>query len=138
FMSLLPLVEFLRDVVGYADWDVPQQRACFVFDDPNLHASRYGFIRYDELSRHAAEVGYHAAMAMVPLDAWYAAPSARNIFREHSDVLSLTVHGIDHVARELDRGEAPERLRRSLAQALRRITKFEWRYAIPVSRVMIA
>jgi hypothetical protein len=138
FMSLLPILEFLRDVVDEEAWELPPQRACFVFDDPNLHTSRYGYIRFKDLSRHASEVGYHAAMAMVPLDAWYAAPSAARIFRDNPTTLSLTVHGIDHLARELDRGNSPDDLRHRLAQALRRIDRFERRYGISVSRVMIA
>jgi len=138
FMALLPLVEFLRDVVEDSAWDDPPQHACFVFDDPNLHASRYGYIRYDALRRHAAQANYHVAMAMVPLDAWYAAPSAVRIFRTHPHLLSLTVHGINHVARELDRGDSADRVRCDLAQALRRVARFERRYGIPVARVMIA
>jgi len=44
-------------------------RAAIVFDDPNLRWRSYGYIDYRELLEHADAHGYHAAMAMIPLDA---------------------------------------------------------------------
>ena len=69
FLELLPLAHFLQMVTDAVPTEL---RACFVIDDPNLHALRYGHISYPALAQHAEEHGYHAAMAMIPLDAWFA------------------------------------------------------------------
>lgn len=136
FAALLPVVEFLRRLTG--DVEDHPLRACFVFDDPNLHTTRYGYIRFAEIAADAADAGYHVSMATVPLDTWYASPRAVRIFRENAAALSLTVHGVNHIARELGRDRSPSAFRRSFVQALRRVERFERRYGLRVSRVMIA
>ena len=94
-------VEFLRRVTGYAKSVPPPPRACFLFDDPNLHSGRYGFLDYRQLGAHAQDHGYHVAMAMVPLDAWFARRDAARLFRERSEYMSLVMHGNDHMPDEL-------------------------------------
>ena len=135
FSDLLPLLTFIR---GYAegDWIAPQGSASFVIDDPNLHAVRYGFVDYRHLARDAEANGYHVAFATIPLDLWWASKKAVRIFRESSDALSLLVHGNDHVYHELDRTQSDCERTAFLAQALRRVDRFERRYGLPVARVM--
>ena len=58
----------------------PPLRAAIVFDDPNLRWRSYGYIDYRRLVEHADEHGYHAAMAMIPLDAGAAAPADGALF----------------------------------------------------------
>ncbi len=48
-MNLLPLVEWLRWIAGWHEWTQPPLRACFMFDDPNLHSTRYGFVKFRTL-----------------------------------------------------------------------------------------
>ena len=132
-LSLLPLVHFLRRVV-HPDSISPAIRATFLFDDPNLHWPSYGYVKYAALVRDAEEHGYHAAMAMIPADAWFAHPRAVRLFRSRRDRLSLLVHGNNHVRREL---AAPgSELIPALAQAQRRVAAFERRSGIRVARVM--
>jgi hypothetical protein len=134
FMPLVPLVEFLRRVHP-APWQLPSLRASLLFDDPNLHALSYGFVDYRAVLAQARALGYHVAFAMVPLDGWYASRAAARLFSENAGFLSLLIHGNDHVRRELattDR-EAAIRL---VAQALRRIERFERQTGVHVARVV--
>ena len=132
-LSLLPLVHFLRRVVQ-PNPTSPAIRATFLFDDPNLHWPSYGYVKYAGLVRDAEEHGYHAAMAMIPADAWFAHPRAVKLFRSRRDRLSLLVHGNNHVRREL---AAPgSELIPALAQARRRVAAFERRSGVRVARVM--
>jgi hypothetical protein len=134
FFGLLPLAHFLQ-VVTEA---VPSElRACFVIDDPNLHALRYGYISYPSLAEHAEAHGYHVAMAMIPLDGWFASGKAVSLFRERQGQLSLLVHGNDHVRGELARAGSEAESTAIAAQALRRVDSFERRYGARVSRVMV-
>jgi hypothetical protein len=134
FLALLPLVEFLRRVSGYQRWSRPPLHATFVFDDPNLHRLSYGFLDFRRLARHAHEHGYHAAIATIPLDAWFVDPRAARLFREQSRYLSLLIHGNDHTYRELDSAADPIA---PLAQAVRRTQALERRAGVPVSRVVV-
>lgn len=136
FFALLPLIQFLRTVAP-PTWAQPPLRATFVFDDPNLHWSSYGFIRYRELARHASAHGYTATMAIIPRDLWYAYPSAVRVFRESCSRLSLAMHGNDHVKRELNSNLPIDDRRALIAQAVRRAARFESRWAMPIARVMI-
>jgi hypothetical protein len=137
FLGATALIHFLRAVAGDRAWVLPPPRATFVFDDPNLHASSYGYIRYPELAAEAREHGYHAVMATVPLDGWYLNRRATRIFREHADHLSLTIHGNNHLTRELGQ-PMPDTARAGLvAQALARVESMERRSGLHVSRVMV-
>jgi hypothetical protein len=136
FLAVVALVDFLRDVCPRGLWQAPPLRACFLFDDPNLHWRSYGHLRYSELVAHADRHDYHVAMATVPLDVWLVHPATAKLFRERSDRLSLLVHGNNHTRLELARPTGPSERRALLAQAMRRIAAFEQRAGIPVARVM--
>jgi hypothetical protein len=131
-LALLPLIELLRALDDGDGWQQPPPRATFLLDDPNLHWPSYGFVKLRELADHGDRHGYHLALAMVPLDAWFAHPRAASLLRERAS-LSLLVHGNDHLARELGRADAGLAL---AAQARNRIDAFERRSGVPVSRVM--
>lgn len=138
FLPLLPLVHFLRTVSPDLAWELPPLRATFLFDDPNLHCGSYGYIDFASLATHAKHNHYHAACAMVPLDAWYASAPAVRLFHQHSGHLSLLFHGNNHTFRELERPTTEEAALPIIAQALRRITHFERETGLTVSRVMVA
>jgi hypothetical protein len=135
FSDLLPLLAFVRRIIG-AEWQHPRQTAVFLIDDPNLHAVRYGFVRFHQLAIDARTNGYHVAFATIPLDLWWASRRAARLFRESSDVLSLLVHGNDHTFRELDRTQTDRQRMEMLGTALRRVDQFERRYSVRVARVM--
>jgi hypothetical protein len=135
--ALLPLVHFLREIAADAAWRPPTLRASFLFDDPNLHWPSYGFVRLPALSEHARRHGYHAALATIPLDGWFAHPAARRALRESDGALSLLVHGNDHDGGELGRPQTPAEATALAAQALRRVGSFEDRNGIAIDRVMV-
>lgn len=137
FLALLPLIHFLREVVAGVGWNPPPLRATYIFDDPNLNWTSYGYLDYGELARHARSHGYHVAIAMVPIDGRVVHPGAVRTFRDNAAALSIVVHGNDHVARELARQRSPAECASLLSQALRRIEAFERRSGLAVGRVMV-
>jgi hypothetical protein len=130
------LVSFLRAVCARDAWQSPSVRAAFLFDDPNLRWRSYGFIDYRRLVEHADAHGYHASMAMIPLDAGRPHRPTVSLFARRRDRLSLVFHGNDHVKEELLRPREPDDALAMAAQAMRRIERFERRYGLPVDRVM--
>lgn len=136
FMGLLPLLELIAGTLGERGWALPPLRAAFVIDDPNLHRPAYGFVDYAQLAAHARLHGYHVAMATVPIDGWHVNRRARTLFAANADVLSLIVHGNDHVARELGRLSDDAHARTAMAQALRRVQAIERRSGLAVDRVV--
>lgn len=137
FMGLLPLVHFLGQVAGEEGWTLPSPRAAFVVDDPNLHRRSYGFLDYRELIAHAERHNYHLGMATVPLDRWWVDRRAAELVRDNGSVLSLLMHGNDHVAQELGRLRSDPEAEAAIAQALRRTAALERRSGVTVSRVMV-
>jgi hypothetical protein len=129
-------LHFLRRVTAAVDWSPPPQRACFIFDDPNLHCARYGYLDYAQLADHARAHSYHVAVATIPFDAWYAGQKAVEIFRRQGERLSLLIHGNDHVKNELARDYSDGDALRVLAQALRRVGQLEGRTGLRVGRVI--
>jgi len=136
WLALLPLLHFIRQVTADVDWSPVRQHACFIFDDPNLHSRRYGYLDFVELAREASRHNYHAALATVPLDASYAAPKAVELFHKCARRLSLLIHGNDHVKNELGRQYTEGEALRIVAQALTRISTLERRTELKVSKVI--
>jgi hypothetical protein len=135
-LALIVLVQFLRELSQTTSFRPPPLRASIIFDDPNLRWRSYGFIDYEGLVRHADAHGYHAAMAMIPLDWWRPHRATAALFRRRSDRVSLVFHGNNHVKRELLRLGDDSRAMALSAQALRRISRFEARYDLRVDRIM--
>ena len=138
WLSLLPLVHFLRRVTSEVGWEPPPTRATFIVDDPNLHWWSYGFVDFRRIADDAREQGYHLAVATVPLDAWLVHPGVARVFRERRDQLSLLLHGNDHTRGELERPPTSEDATVVVAEALRRIHVLERRAQLGVSRLMVA
>jgi hypothetical protein len=135
--ALLPLVHFLRELTASEGEPAPPLRASFLFDDPNLHWPTYGFVDLPALGAHARRYGYHAALATVPLDGWFAHPRALRALEECDGALSLLVHGNDHYGGELARPQTSSEALALAAQALRRVAAFERRTGVAIDRVMV-
>jgi hypothetical protein len=133
---LLPLVLFVRALAEDQRWELPPLQATFMFDDPNLHWTSYGFIDYGQMVRHAVGGNYHVSLATIPLDAWFVHPPTSAIFKENAGRISLLYHGNDHLFRELARSQSAEAMQRLLRQAVGRITRIEVRTGLEVARVM--
>lgn len=138
FLRLLPLLLFLRGLADDPRWVFPPLQACFMFDDPNLHWPRYGFIDFEEIAKHAKQYNYHSSFATIPLDAWLVHKPTASLFQKQHDLISLLVHGNDHTYDELARFDSEKDRKRVLMQALTRISRLERRAGVEVSRVMAA
>jgi hypothetical protein len=136
-LALLALTHFVRALAGDRGWRPPPPAAAFVLDDPNLHWPSYGHVTYPTLVEHAREHRYHMVIAMVPLDTWFTHPRAARCFRAAPDVLSVAIHGNDHVGPELGALGSDAAARAVVGQALARMATFERRTRIPVSPVMV-
>jgi hypothetical protein len=136
FLALLPMVRFLQELTSEEAYTPPPPRACFVLDDPNLHAPSYGYVDFRALARHATAHDYHVSMAMIPIDGWFAHPAMVRLFRESAATLSISMHGNDHIGGELERARSESDARALLAQALRRVARFERHHDVSVCRVM--
>jgi hypothetical protein len=132
WFSLLPLLDFVREVSG---WSAPRPRACFMFDDPNLHWPSYGYVRYQDIISQAKARKFHVSFATVPMDGWFVHKPTAKLFRQNSEHVSLLIHGNNHTHFELHRTRQPRIL---AAQALRRTQRLEQQGAVRVSRVMAA
>ncbi len=135
WLRLLPLLHFCRELSG---WIFPPIRACFMFDDPNLHWSSYGYIDFAELAAHARANNYHVSFATIPLDRWYVHRGTAALFRENAKWLSLCAHGNNHLYFELTETKKTSEQNALAAQAMRRISELEASTGLKVSRVMTA
>lgn len=135
---LFPLLHFSKEISRASAWQLPPARACFMFDDPNLHSRSYGYIHYLELVEHAERHNYHVSFATVPLDAWYIDPKTAMLFRESKGRLSLLVHGNNHTSMELAQPDSEPVREGLIAQALSRIERLERLSGLTVPRVMAA
>ncbi len=134
-MGLLPLAHFLQQVSRRASWEQPQSKACFLFDDPNLHWWSYGFLDYRKLSTHAEAHDYHVTAATIPLDQWYIHRPTAEFLGQQSRI-SFVIHGNNHTRHELRRVNEPGRALTLAAQALRRAGAVE-RAGAQIAPVMV-
>lgn len=136
FMGLLPLMSFLGGVVKAVDWRGPAPRACFVFDDPSLYWSSYGFLNFQQLAEHAVRHDYCVSVAMIPIDTWWVKESVAELIRNYSPRLSLAIHGNNHTWCELLPGGNGDGLLAPCAQALVRIERLCKRHNLAIPRIM--
>jgi len=136
FMRLVPLVEWFRSVSDWGKWQKPPIRACFMFDDPNLHATHYGHVSFQRIATEGRQHYFHTSFATVPLDQYYVSKKAARLFRENAGELSLLIHGNDHVYRELASSKSLEGQIARMRQALSRIERLQRRSRVEVARVM--
>ncbi len=137
FLEMLPLINWLREICKKTAYASPPLRACYIFDDPNLHWSRYGFVDFRQIVAHATKENYHVAFATIPLDAWFAHEATVRVFKSNHRRLSLVIHGNDHTRHELARDYTPSARVSLLRQAISRIEHLENRTGIRVDRVMV-
>jgi hypothetical protein len=133
-LSMIALIEFLR--AHCPQPTRPHLRATFLFDDPNLRRPTYGFIDFRRLLEGAEAHGYHAAMAMIPLDLRHQNDDAVELFRRNPARLSATIHGNNHIAGELFRPRDDRGALAVAAQASHRAAAFELRSGLRIDRVM--
>ena len=137
FLSLLPLISFLREARMGTSYRTAPLRASFIIDDPNLHWPRYGFVDYRRLAHQAERENYHLSFATIPFDGWFTHRGTADLFRKHTARLSLLVHGNNHAKAELALPYSSDARRALLSQALRRVGRIERKTNLRISRVMV-
>jgi hypothetical protein len=137
FLELLPVIHFVRNICSPGLYEEPPLRACFMFDDPNLHWPRYGFVDFKQIAAHATRENYHVSFATIPLDAWFTHDATVQIFRMNPGRLSLLVHGNDHTKEELGQKYTKRECVSLLGQAVQRVERLERTTGLQVSRIMV-
>lgn len=137
-LQLMILIDFVREVTGDSQWAQPGRVASVIFDDPNLHSMRYGFLDYVELLESMRRNNYHVSIATIPIDSWYVSKRVAAFFREHTREYSFVYHGNDHVSNELARTWTQTERAGLVEQALGRIARCEAGAKIEVEKVMVA
>ena len=135
FMGLLPLAHFLGQLSAHVSWEPPESKACFVFDDPNLHWWSYGFLDYRKLSAHAEAHDYHVTAATIPLDQWYIHRATAEFLRKQLRI-SFAIHGNNHTREELRRVDKLDLASTLAAQALQRASAIR-RAGVDIAPVMV-
>jgi hypothetical protein len=98
FLTSVPVVMYLRH--SFRDGVGPQERgACIVVDDPVLRPA-YGFLNFANLAALALEYNFSLNVAFIPWNWSRSKPSVVDLFKHHSDRLSISIHGCDHGSRE--------------------------------------
>lgn len=138
WFAMVPLLHFLRELLGPEGWQVAEPRATFIIDDPNFHRRSYGYVDFAKLIKHAEAHNYHATVATVPLDGWYFNKQVIALFRPHRQRISVMMHGVNHVADELAREYTKDEALALLSVGLRRIAAFEEQSGLKVDRIMAA
>jgi len=137
FLETVVLLHWLREIGAGSPPGPSPLRACFIFDDPNLHWPQYGFVDYRHLAAQAEKENYHVSFATIPLDAWFTHNGTAEIFRRHRNRLSLLVHGNNHTKWELAQPYSQAERSFLLRQAIRRIERLERQSGVTVARVMV-
>jgi hypothetical protein len=137
-LQLIILIDFVREVAGDSQWTHPGPSASIIFDDPNLHRMRYGFLDYAQTLESMRRHNYHVAVATIPLDTWYVSNRVAAFFREHSREYSFVYHGNNHVSHELARSWTQTQRSGLVTQALQRMARFQASARIEVERIMVA
>lgn len=137
FIQFLPLLHFLQSVCRSEQFVGPALRACLMFDDPNLHWKRYGYVDFAEIAAHAERENYHVAFATIPLDTWWTHRETARLFHDHPGQISLLVHGNNHTRMELAQRYGDHERVALLRQALNRVTRMERASDVRVGRVMV-
>jgi hypothetical protein len=99
FVGAVPLVMYLKWAFRDICWTTQETNACLIIDDPPLKP-RYGFLDFRELLQLMDTCKFTTTVAFIPWNWKRTNRSTVSTFLQHSEVLSVCVHGCDHTARE--------------------------------------
>ncbi len=132
---LLPFLIFFRQAFGNQCWKSAKRHAVLTIDDPLLR-SRYGCLSYRQLVRAIREHGFAATIAFIPWNYRRTDQRTALLFSRNSDVLSLCIHGCDHVKREFGVSNLEE-TRSKARTALERMRAHERITGLGYERLMV-
>lgn len=99
YPQLIAAVLFLRAAFGPYCWTNPNITATLIIDDPYLR-HRYGFVRFEELTRKLVETRSAVTVGFIPYNYRRTAPATAALLKHHRQYLSIAVHGCDHTGGE--------------------------------------
>jgi len=135
FSKLVPVMLFLRYVFGERSWQGARKLASFIVDDPLL-TDRYGFLEYEPLLRAMDQNHFATNLAFIPWNYRRSQPRVTELFRQHRDRLSLSVHGCDHTKAEFATTQE-HALRKKARVAIERMEAHQRLTQVPFDRVMV-
>jgi hypothetical protein len=138
FLELLPLMNFLSQLVKGANWQSTSLPACLVIDDPSLYRPSYGHLDFRRLAEHATKHNFFVSVATIPLDAWWVHRGVAETFRSYNPRLSLLIHGNNHTAGDMLLQDDGDLCLSVAAQALRRMERLQRTHHLEVLKVMEA
>lgn len=135
YAQLIATSMFLRNAFGDSCWSSPVTPATFIVDDPSLKA-RYGFVHYQSLVEELEKTQSALTIGFIPFNHRRSDASTIELVRDHSERLSIAVHGCDHT-----KGEFASRdeqwLTGTAARALERMEAHACSNRLPFDDVMI-
>jgi hypothetical protein len=138
FLKLLPLMNFLSQLVKDTNWQSISLPACLIIDDPSLYRPSYGHLDFRRLAEHAKKHNFFVSVATIPLDAWWVHRGVAETFRSYNPRLSLVIHGNNHTAGDMLLQHDGDLCLSVAAQALRRMERLQQAHPLEVLKVMEA
>ncbi|MEO0289120.1 MAG: T9SS type A sorting domain-containing protein [candidate division WOR-3 bacterium] len=94
--NILPIMMFLKFSNGTMCWHSDKKYANLTIDDPNL-IEQFGSLNYKELLRQMEIHKFHTTIAFIPKNfESNFDTSVLNLFKDHPDKFSITIHGNNH------------------------------------------
>lgn len=138
FISIAPLLIFLRYSLGARCWHSSQDYANLTIDDPWL-VEPYGYLRYHDLLYEMERENFHTTIAFIPWNFDRSEKEVIELFHNYPKRFSVCIHGNNHDHREFyEYDRTPLNSQESdIRQALARMESFSKLTKIPYARVMI-
>lgn len=138
FSRIAPMLLFVRYAAGDRAWHSPGHSANLTIDDAWLTKS-YGHLDYAALLPEMEKHNFHTTVAFIPWNYDRSDPAIAQLFREHPDRFSASIHGDNHDHKEFtDYRRVPlDRQVADIKQAIARMDAFQAKTGVAYSRVMI-
>jgi hypothetical protein len=134
FSRVVPVLMFLRGVLGDRVWHNDRPQACFIIDDPLLRR-RYGHFGYEQMMEAMRHQAFTACIAFIPWNYRRSRKAVARLLNSRS-MFSLCVHGCDHTGGEFGSRDV-ELLRGKSQMALDRMHAHSRVYGVPFDDVMV-
>ena len=135
FSSAVPATMYLKWAFRDVCWSGSETSGCLIVDDPLLKP-RYGFLQYsdalDLMDRH----NFTTTIAFIPWNWRRTSRRTVGMFQQHSDKLSVAVHGCDHTAGEFA-SRSTALLNNRIKTASLRMARFRQRTSLGYDDVMV-
>lgn len=104
FIEIAPMLIFLRHSFNQRAWHSPGHYANLIIDDPWL-TEPYGHLNFKRLFNEMHKSRFHMTIGFIPWNFDRSKPEVVELFRDHPDKFSLSIHGNNHDHREFNRYE---------------------------------